>query len=237
MELVAASAAARMAAREGSHRLDVMEQLGTLLQCEVDETIYRCRGDAQYWYRLVHGAVRKCALTTDGRRQIVDFLLPGDLFGFGSGATHDFSTEVITRATVVIRYPRHSIEQLAESDPHVSRWVRLRAFESISRLQSRMLILGRTSALARVSAFLLEWSGRCGPLPNSAVTLPMSRYDIADYLAIAVETVSRAITVLRERQVISLRGTRRLNICDRQALECVTEGDGGTDLEGGGRSH
>jgi CRP/FNR family transcriptional regulator, nitrogen fixation regulation protein len=237
VELVAASISAGTAAHEGSHRLDVMDQLGTLLQCEDGETIYRCRGDAQHWYRLVTGAVRKCALTTDGRRQIVDFLLPGDLFGFGSGATHDFSTEVITRATVVVRYPRHSIEQLAESDPHVSRWVRQRSFESISRLQSRMLILGRTSALARVSAFLLVWSGRCGSSPDTAVTLPMSRYDIADYLAMAVETVSRAITVLRERQVISLQGTRRLKICDRQALECVTEGAIGSDVEGTGRSH
>jgi CRP/FNR family transcriptional regulator, nitrogen fixation regulation protein len=237
METMARTATPRLGLCDRMGSSPAMERLGTLLRCEVDETVYHCEDEAQYWYRLVTGAARKCALSADGRRQIVDFLLPGDLFGFGTHSTHHFSAEVIIRGTIVARYPRQGVERLAESDPRVARWIRESAFESISRLQTRMLILGRASALARVSAFLLEWTGRCSPTPHSAVTLPMSRYDIADYLAMAVETVSRALTVLRERQVIALHGTRRLSICDRQALESVMEGldSAGTELETFGR--
>jgi CRP-like cAMP-binding protein len=201
-----------------------MEHLGTLVRCEVDDTVYHCTEQALYWYRIMAGAARKCALAADGRRQIVDFMLPGDLFGFGANNVHHFSAEVITPGTIITRYPRRRAEQLAESDPQVSRWIREAAFESISRLQARTLILGRTSALARVSAFLLEWADRGCELSGTAISLPMSRYDIADYLAMAVETVSRAFTALRTRRVIAFSGTRRLSICDRHALALATEG-------------
>lgn len=239
MEMTATPAAPRLAGCNIMCSSAALERLGTLLQCEMDETVCDCTDGARDWYRVVSGAARRCSLTADGRRQIVDFLLPGDLFGFGPDAIHHISTEVIIGGTTIARYPLRRAEQLAESDPQVGRWVRERAFESISRLQTRMLILGRPSALARVSAFLLDWTSRAHPSPTAAVTLPMSRYDIADYLAMAVETVSRALTALRERQMIALRGTRRLRICDRNALEMLTEGAGSVngEVEGLGRTH
>jgi len=201
-----------------------LEGLATLIRYEVDDILYHGEEQTQYWYRVVTGAARNCSLMSDGRRQIVDFLLPGDVFGFGAHAVHHFSTEVLVGGTTVMRYPRRSVEDLAESDPQVSRWIREKAFKSIARLQTRTLILGRTSALARVSAFLLEWADRSQPLGAAAICLPMSRYDIADYLAMAVETVSRTFTTLRTRQVIAFRSTRRLSICDRRALELATAG-------------
>jgi CRP/FNR family transcriptional regulator, nitrogen fixation regulation protein len=201
-----------------------LEQLATVVRCNVDDIIYHREEQTQYWYLIVIGAARKCSLTTDGRRQILDFLLPGDLFGFGARDIHHFSTEVITAGTTIARYPRRGAEELAERDLQVAHWLREKAFQSISRLQARTLILGRTSALARVSAFLLEWADRCNEPASAAISLPMSRYDIADYLAMAVETVSRALTVLRTRHVITFRSTRRLSICDRRALEIATDG-------------
>jgi CRP-like cAMP-binding protein len=201
-----------------------MERLRTVVRCEVNETVYHCEDPARYWYRLLKGTARKCALTVDGRRQIIDFLLPGDLFGFGAEDTHHFSAEAITPGTVIARYPRLLAAQLAEAQPDAGRWVRELAFASISRLQSRMLILGRTGAQARVSAFLVEWIGRNAGQEAQWVSLPMSRYDIADYLAMAVETVSRTFTALRVSRVIAVRGTRRITICDRRALELASEG-------------
>jgi CRP-like cAMP-binding protein len=194
----------------------------TLIQCEVNEVIYHNQEQAQYWYRVVTGAARKCSLMMDGRRQIVDFLLPDDVFGFGTHDLHHFSTEVVSTGTTIARYPRLAAEQLAEADPQVSRWIRQKAFRSISRLQARTLILGHTSALARVSAFLLEWMDRCNQPSGTTICLPMSRYDIADYLAMAVETVCRVLTLLRTQHVIVFRSTRRLSICDRRALELAT---------------
>ena len=220
---IGTSGTARAAAGARNFNLSAMEHLGTPIRCEMNDTVYHCAEQATHWYRIMTGAARKCALTADGRRQIVDFMLPGDLFGFGTNDVHHFSAEVIVAGTIITRYPRRRAEQLAESDPHVSRWIREAAFVSISRLQTRTLILGRTSALARVSAFLLEWADRSGELPEAAISLPMSRYDIADYLAMAVETVSRAFTALRTRRVIAFCGTRRLSI-DRHALALATEG-------------
>lgn len=196
----------------------------TLVRCDVNEVIYHNQERAQYWYRVVTGAARTCSLMMDGRRQIVDFLLPEDVFGFGAHDLHHFSTEVVSTGTTIARYPRRAAEQLAESDPQVSHWIRQVAFRSISRSQARTLILGHTSALARVSAFLLEWMDRCNQPSGATLILPMSRYDIADYLAMAVETVSRVLTLLRTQNIIVFRSKRRLSICDRRALELATVG-------------
>lgn len=205
-----------------------LAQLATVVRCDAGDVIYDRQDQTQYWYRIVFGAARKCSIMTDGRRQILDFLVPGDLFGFGARGIHHFSSEVITPGTTIARYPRRGTEELAARDLQVAHWLRERAFQSITRLQARTLILGRTSALARVSAFLLEWADRSDEPAGGAISLPMSRYDIADYLGLAVETVSRALTVLRTRQVITFRSTRRLSIDDRRALEIATEaGDEG----------
>lgn len=200
-----------------------LERLATHIRCKVGETVYHCAEATQYWYRIVMGAARTCALTANGCRHIVEFLLPGDLFGFGAGDTHQFSVETLTAGTIVARYPRRDAERLAESDPVVSRHIREVAFASINRLHRRMVILGRTSALEKVSSFLLEMADRSPTGPSSSVLLPMSRYDIADYLALAVETVSRALTELKGRGVISLGGVRRVRICDRHALESIVQ--------------
>jgi CRP-like cAMP-binding protein len=149
----------------------------------------------------------------------VDFLRPGDLFGVDAQEIHQFSVEAIVSGAKVARYPRHRAELLADSDPQVARRIRELAFESVSRVHRRMVILGRASALEKVSTFLLEMADRFGAGSAGAVTLPMSRYDIADYLAMAVETVSRALTNLRERGVIRFAAVRSVQICDRGALE------------------
>ena len=201
-----------------------LESLVSLVRFEVNEVIYHNLEQVQYWYRVVTGAARKCSVMVDGRRHIVDFLLPDDVFGFGAQVVHHFSTQAISTGTTIARYPRHAAERLAESDPRVSRWIRQKAFSAISRLQARTLLLGHTSALARVSAFLLEWMDRCNQPTGTTICLPMSRYDIADYLAIAVETVSRVLTLLRTQHVIVFRSKRRLSICDRRALELAMLG-------------
>jgi CRP/FNR family transcriptional regulator, nitrogen fixation regulation protein len=193
-----------------------MESLGTLRRYGADERIYRQDDSADYWYRLVGGAARKCSQISDGRRQIVDFFLPGDLFGFHMG---DCSVECVVANTTVVRYPRREMESLMEADPQLARGVREFAFESIDRMQSRIILLGRSRAMERVCGFLLEMAHRAQIESLGTVSLPMSRYDIADYLAIAVETVSRSLTTLRSKRVIAFLDTRHFRILDRRALE------------------
>jgi CRP-like cAMP-binding protein len=202
--------------------LGTLETVATMRRFDVGEPIYLCGQPAEFWYRIEGGAGRKCAFTFDGDRQIVDFLQPGDLFGFDAQEVHEFSVEAIVTGTAVARYPKRSAERITDSEPEVARQIRKLAFESIARVQKRVVILGRATPLEKVSAFLLEMADRFCARSPGAVILPMSRYDIADYLALAAETVSRALTHLRESGAIRLAGVRRVQICDRRALETLS---------------
>jgi CRP-like cAMP-binding protein len=198
--------------------------LAIVSQYETGQPVYRPNEVADSWFRLLSGAARKTTLSSDGRRHIVDFLLPGDFFGFCASSGYGFNVS----GTRVARYTRDTAERLADSDPQVARLVRRTAFASINRLQRRTVILGRRSALEKVSAFLLEMldRGRSGPDgrpgPDASFYLPMSRYDIADYVALAVETLCRTLTALRARGAIAFPDARRIRICDRRVLESIS---------------
>ena len=204
---------------------EALERLAILCRYDSGQWVYRPNEAAENWFRLVSGAARKSTLSSDGHRHIVDFLLPGDFFGFCASSGYAFCVEVIVPGTCIARYTRGSAEKLADSNPQVARLVRRIAFASITRLQRRTLVLGRRSALEKVSAFLLEmadrsWAGTPGAsAPGDSVYLPMSRYDIADYLAMAVETLCRTLTSLRIRGAIAFPHARRVQIRDRAVLE------------------
>lgn len=218
MHLVTATAAGAPPPA-ASFRPNQMESLGVVRSYDVDETVYCQDTAADHWYRILGGAARKCMQLSDGRRQIIDFLMPGDLFGFDADSRHECSVECIAPDTVVMRYQRLQMESLLESDPQFARRVREFAFRSIERLQSRMILLGRSRSLERVCGFLIEIEFRAQLQTSATITLPMSRYDIADYLAIAVETVSRSLTMLRSERVIAFVDSRHFRILDRRALE------------------
>jgi len=199
--------------------LQALDRLAVSARYARGQEIYAPDDPADHWYRLTSGMARKCALTADGRRQIVDFLLSGDLFGLITRSEHRFAVEAVVDGTVVARYPRRHVERLADSDPEIGRAIREAAFETISRSQVRMIILGRMSAQGKVGAFLLEMAERARDAGPDAVLLPMSRYDIGDYLALAAETVSRTLSDLRQSGAIRFEGTHRIRILDRAALD------------------
>jgi CRP/FNR family nitrogen fixation transcriptional regulator len=174
---------------------------------------------ADNWYCVVSGAARRCVIRLDGRRRIVDLLLPGDVFGLVAGDEYDYTIEAVAEGTVVASYSRWRVEMLADSDPRLAREIREVAFAALARLQAQLLILGRVTALEKVGSFILEMATRLSAERGNSIALPMSRYDIADYLAVSVETVSRSLTDLKHRGVIKLSGTRGVRIVDRDALE------------------
>jgi CRP-like cAMP-binding protein len=198
---------------------DVMDAMGTIISCRRGQELYRSSDTSGSWYRVVSGLAKEQALLPDGRHQIVDFLLPGDFFGFGTSIRHQLAVEAVVNGTVLVCYPRREIEMLAERDPSVARLICQCAIATISRIQTRMLTLGRTRAPQKVGAFLLEMAERMAGRQADAVTLPMSRYEIADYLGLSVEAVSRSLTKLKCRGAIRLTSTRCVRILDPESLE------------------
>jgi CRP/FNR family nitrogen fixation transcriptional regulator len=187
------------------------------MPCNRGQEISGDPGPSGHWYYVIVGAVRRCTVRSDGRRQIVDLMLPGDFF-FVSDSKNEATIEAIAEDTVLASYPGQRIDALAERDPHFARELRDVAFQSLGRSEAQLLILGRVTALEKVGAFLLSLDGRASQR-RGEVELPISRYDIADYLAVSVETVCRSMTDLQHRGVITLAGKRTVKILDRGALE------------------
>lgn len=169
---------------------------------------------AEYLYKVVSGAVRTYRVLNDGRRQIGAFLLPGGMFGLEAGATHATSAEAIADSVVLV-IKRSAVVALAERDPDVARQMWTLTAQELGRAQNHMLLLIRT-AQERIAAFLLEMAERA---PDAdSVELPMSRQDIADYLGLTIETVSRTLTQLEGEAAIVLATSRRVVLRDRAAL-------------------
>jgi CRP-like cAMP-binding protein len=198
--------------------IDLIDAFATRRRYRRGQEIYGRGEPTGTWYRVVSGMARQCASFSDGRRQILAFLLPGDFFGFAVADQHHFSVEAVVEGTVIARYPGDRVEALVAANPGLGERIRRMAFESMARMQARMLSLGRMTARERVVSFLVEMAGRSGAGAAEEVVLHMSRYDVADYLALSVETVSRTLTSLRQRGAITLANTHQVRISDREAL-------------------
>src|ERR1700716_3786492 len=199
------------------HALKRLDAFAKIMACNRGQEIPTNPGPAGHWYYVITGAVRRCAVRADGRRQIVDLMLPRDFF-FVSDSQSEATIEAIADETVLASYPGHRVELVAERDPGFARELREVAFQSLTRSQAQLLILGGVTALEKVGSFLLSLDGRALDR-RGQVELPVTRYDIAEYLAISVETVCRAITDLQQRGIITLAGKRTVMILNRGALE------------------
>ena len=183
-----------------------------------DAEIYGEQEPAEYLYRVVSGAVRTYTITEDGRRQIDAFHLAGDVFGFEPGAVHRFSAEAVSDCEIAVA-SRSAIERAAEQDIHAARELYTLTSRQLGRLCDHMLMLGRKGAAERVVSFLLEMAAR--ERPGAALQLPMSRTDIADYLGLTIETVSRCFSKLGRSHAIELDGARQVRLRDVRALEAM----------------
>jgi CRP/FNR family nitrogen fixation transcriptional regulator len=171
--------------------------------------IYGEKEPADYVYQVKAGSVRSYKLLPDGRRQIGAFHLVGDIFGLENGSEHRFTAEAIVNTTVRL-IKRRSLEMMAESDAMVSRNLLGMTTENLEHAENHMLLLGRKTSLERVAAFLVEMDRRLAAA--GVMPLPMSRRDIADYLGLTLETVSRALSRLHELGIIGFKGTNRRQI-------------------------
>jgi len=192
----------------------ILELTGSPMTFPRNGEIYGEGEPADYLYKVVGGAVRTYRILSDGRRQVGDFYLPGDVFGLEAGEAHGFTAEAITAVTVLV-IRRSTLVADAARDGAVARQLWAATARELQRVQDHSLLLIKT-ARERVAFFLLQMARR---LPAAeAVDLPMTRQDIADYLGLTIETVSRTLSQLESDAAIGLPSARRVLLRDRAAL-------------------
>jgi len=179
--------------------------------------IYGEKEPADYVYQVKTGAARSYKLLSDGRRQIGAFHLVGDIFGLENSSEHRFTAEAIVDTTVRL-IKRRSLELVAESDAMVARNLLSMTTNNLQHAEDHMLLLGHKTSLERVAAFLIEMDRRL--TAAGVLALPMCRRDIADYLGLTLETVSRALSRLHELGILGFIGNnqRQIVLLDRQQL-------------------
>src|ERR1700749_5211486 len=172
---------------------------------------------AEFVYQVIDGAVRSYKLLSDGRRQINAFHLAGDIFGLENGEAHRFTAEAIVETTVRLM-KRASLAHVAETDAMVARDLLSMTANCLQHAEDHMLLLGRKTSLQRVAAFLLEMDPRL--TAAGVMALPMCRRDIADYLGLTLETVSRALSRLHDLGTLGFVGNthRQIVLRDKTLL-------------------
>ncbi len=199
--------------------LGSLRDAGGTVVLERDQELHEQGAPARYCYQIVSGCLRTVKLMEDGRRQIGDFLMAGELLGFDVVDTYSFGAEAVTN-TVLRRYRLSAVESQADHDPAFARWLRQRAASHLRAAQGHALLLGRKSASERIAAFLLDMANRSSSTAEGTIAVPMCRVDIADHLGLTIETVCRNLTHLHRAGIITLtRGT--VEIRDKAALEQV----------------
>jgi CRP-like cAMP-binding protein len=199
--------------------LDLLEQFGTTVRLHREQEVHAEGDAADYCYRVISGCVRTVRLLEDGRRQVGEFLLTGDMFGLDVIGTHDFAAEVVSDC-VVRRYPRRMVEALAESRPALARRVRELALAHLRMAHDRLVLLGRKTASERIASFLIEMDRRMGAGKAVTLELPMCRTDIADHLGLTVETVCRVLAHLKREGMVGITRTG-VELRDRSALRAL----------------
>jgi CRP-like cAMP-binding protein len=193
-----------------------MSVRGVTMHFARKEEIYGEGEEATFLYKVISGVVRTCAFDANGRRLIEGFYLPGEIFGLEQGETHTFSAEAVCDATIAA-IPRAAIARATDSDRTAAVTLWNITAQKLANTHQHLIMLGKKSAAERVAAFLLHIAGRLG---GAGVTLPMSRTDIADYLGLTIETVSRTFSKLERDRTISLDGARQVkfnNVAQLQA--------------------
>jgi CRP/FNR family nitrogen fixation transcriptional regulator len=199
------------------HALKRVDSSAAIVKLNRDQQVPEDDGPGGHWYYVIAGSVRWSTIRTDGRRQILDLMLVGDFFFVGSSQREE-AIEAISEETVLAGYSGARLENLGERDRQLARELKEITFQSIERTRQQLVVLGGVTTADKVSAFLLLLEKRYGG-QRGDIRLPLTRYDLAEYLAVSVETVCRAFSDLQQRGIITLIGIRTVRIVDRDALE------------------
>lgn len=207
--------------REGSSSVaDIFGGMAARMHFPRNAEIFGEDEPADCIYKVVRGAVRTSKLMSDGRRQIGAFFLQGDMFGLESEGVRAFAAEAVVDSIVLVVKRRAFIAEATRQNVMITElWQK--TMEHLQRAQAHMLLLGRKTAQERIAAFLLEMASRLKQ--SGELELPMSRQDIADYLGLTIETVSRTLTQFERAGLIGIPEARRIVLRNRCALDMMND--------------
>jgi CRP/FNR family nitrogen fixation transcriptional regulator len=201
-----------------------LEAVGSVVSFARNETIFDEGEEITASYKVMSGVVRLCRLTEDGRRQIAGFRLPGDLIGMEWTGEYEMTAEAVRDVTAV-RYARTRLDRLSEERPSVRDHVLAHLRQDLRAAQEHLIMLGCQSATERVAAFLLQLARRAGARDGEDIDMQLGRQDIADYLGLTLETVSRTFSEMTARGFIAspkrrhvvIKNMPKLKACMRSA--------------------
>ena len=201
------------------HQLAALAELTTPVDVEAHRTFIMAGEPASYLFNITEGVVKVYRLLPDGRQQITGFLFPGDFLGLATGNAYAFSAEAVTPVRYC-RFARKPLERFLGDAPRMERQLLTIASNELAAAQEQMVVLGRKTAREKLASFLITLSQRMKRLgkPEDMLDLPMSRADIADYLGLTTETVSRTFTQFRTSGLIELPKAGGVRIKNRASL-------------------
>lgn len=208
-------------------KLSALRGLGSQFRLSAGQPLFHEGDPATRVFTLTRGALKLYKLLPDGRRQVTGFMHPGDFLGISVEDEHAFSAEAL-EPSQLCAFPRGRFDDFAEQHGEVERALYGLAVHELAAAQQQMVLLGRKTAAERVASFFLalaERQERLGEEEARFVRLPMNRSDIADYLGLTKETVSRVLAVLKRQRLIRLEAIDRVEILDRDGLEQIAAGD------------
>ena len=203
-------------------RLDALAERATFA---ADAALISEGDPARHVFNITSGSVRVFKLLADGRRQITGFLFAGDFLGLATGDAYAFSAEAIEPVTAC-RFRKPDYRQLIRDCPSLETELLERANHEIAAAQNQILLLGRKTAVERIATFLLDLPAHdpARPSPAGHVRLPMNRSEIADYLGLTIETISRVLTRLKTEGLIALAALNEIVVMQPQKLQALAEG-------------
>ena len=189
-----------------------------------DENLFFDGDEATCVYEVLEGVVRSSKMLLDGRRQVLNFCYPGDMLGL----SHDslYHCDCDTGSEVKVRvYRKNACTRSIASDPQYCAAMLKNAAAEMNNMQEHFLMLGRKTAMEKLASFLVAVMERSatGKSSKAVFELPMMRCDIADFLGMTIETVSRNLTKLREHGIIEMPTRHEINVIDPRALKELAE--------------
>ena len=205
-----------------------LRALGTMQRLRPEQSVFHEGDPARRVFMVTRGALKLYTLLADGRRQVTGFMFPGDFLGLSVDDEYAFTVEAL-EPSELWWFSRDTFERFLADHPQVERELYRLAAHELAEAQRQMVLLGRKAAHERLASMFLALqlrAERASGEPQQVFDLPMSRIDIADYLGLTKETVSRMIAHLRSRGLIRLQSQTRVEVLDRAGLQSVAQGEG-----------